>query len=111
MTRRTVEEERARFGVRRDALQQRKRIADAIRRVRFELGRREQRVDGDNFLQNGRNRADRVPQNGREIRHCFAFLRQLEQRRLALVGVRQIKHQRVNFGQVCRAHAHAKTVV
>ena len=46
-----VQEERPRLWVRRDALQQRERVAHPVRRVRGERRRREHRVDRDDLLQ------------------------------------------------------------
>jgi hypothetical protein len=62
---RTVEKQRSRFRMRRHALQQGECVANAIRRVRFQLWRRQQRINGDDFLQQRRNRANRMPKNRR----------------------------------------------
>ena len=56
-----LQEQAARLGVRRDALQQRERVAHAVGGVRGQRGRGEQRVDRDDLLQQRGDRAERVP--------------------------------------------------
>ena len=91
----TLQEERARLRVRRNALQQRERVAHAIGGVRGERGRLQHRVDGHYFLQQGRHGAKAVPEVRRQLRERLALLAQLQQRRLLGRGHRQVQDQRL----------------
>ena len=66
------------------SLQQREGVADAVRRLRGQRGRREQRVDCNNLLKQRRDRAKRVPEDGREVDEGLSPLGELEESRFAL---------------------------
>ena len=91
--RRTVEEERSSLRVRGDTLQQRQRVADTIASLSRERGRREQRIDRDNLLQERRDRAKRMPENWCQVHEGFSAFAELEQRTLSLLRVGELCHQ------------------
>jgi len=85
-----VKEEGSRFRVGGDALQQRQRITAAIGNGGRQARRRKQRVDGDDLLQQARDGAKRVPENGSQVRQLFTLLAQLQKGQLSLVLVTEI---------------------
>mmetsp|Transcript_3380 Transcript_3380/g.13041 ORF Transcript_3380/g.13041 Transcript_3380/m.13041 type:complete len:504 (+) Transcript_3380:120-1631(+) len=102
-----VEKQTARLGVRRDALQQRQRVAHAVRRVRRQIRRAQHRVDRHDLLQESAHRAEAVPQDRRQVREGLALLAQLEQRRLALLGrLRhgELQHERIQLLDALLGH-------
>jgi hypothetical protein len=102
----TLQEEAARFGVRRDALQERERVAHAVARVRRERGRRQQRVDRHDLLQERRHGPKRVPQIRGELGEIFALFAEFQERVFARRGVDELVHVGLDLvGHVCWASA------
>ena len=91
-----VQEERAGVGMRRDALQERQRVTHAVRRVVGERRRREQRVDGDDLLQQRGDDSEGVPQDGRQVREHVAFLGQVQKRVLARLRILKRRDERLH---------------
>ena len=75
--------------------------------TRRESGRREQRVDGDNFLQQRCDSTERVPEDWGQVGEILALLAQLQQRRFALLRHGQVQHVAVESrGEgACARHA------
>lgn len=69
--------------MRSNALQERERVADPIGGGRGESGGGEHGVDGDNLLQQSRDRAARVPQDGGEVRERLALLHKSYEARMS----------------------------
>ena len=69
-----IEKGLSRIRMRGDALQERQSIADTVRSLWCERGRRQEWINGDNLLQERRDGPDRVPQNGSEIGEGLSFL-------------------------------------
>lgn len=75
-----------------DALQQCERIAASVGDGWRESRRREQRIDAHDFLQQRRDRSERVPEDGGKVGKVLPLLAELEQGRLALLHHAQIQH-------------------
>mmetsp|Transcript_22030 Transcript_22030/g.46430 ORF Transcript_22030/g.46430 Transcript_22030/m.46430 type:complete len:271 (-) Transcript_22030:252-1064(-) len=85
------------IGMRCDALQQCQCIADTVGRVGGQGRRSQQWVNGDDFLQECRDGARRVPQNRSQIGEGFSLFGQFQEDHLAAFRIRQLQHQRQQF--------------
>ena len=88
----TLEEEGAGLRVGGGALQEGEGVADAVGCVCGQRRWREQRVYGDNLLQQGRDGADAVPQVGCELRKGLPLLAEFQEGVLSRGRVGELKH-------------------
>ena len=94
-----VEEEAAGVGMRRDTLQEGQSVTHAIAGVGGKGGRGEEWVDTDDLLEEGGDCADRMPQDGGEVREGLALFGQLEEDALALVVINELQDHMEMMGK------------
>jgi hypothetical protein len=85
----TIQEQAAGFIMAGNALEQGQRIADTITRSGSELARIQQRVDGDDLLQQARHDAKGMPNDQGQLRYLFSLLAKLHQSALSPARVHQ----------------------
>lgn len=94
----TLKEVRPRLLVRSYALKEGQRVAYSVRRVRCERRRREERIDGNYLLQQRRNDAVAVPQDGRKVRKHIPLFAEVQESVLSCVWVLQSCHKLLHRG-------------
>jgi hypothetical protein len=85
---RTIEEKTAGFFVGSNTLEQSQRIAAAVGYARRESWWRQKRINGNNFLEEGGDGAEGVPENRSKVWEFLSLLAELQQGSFSFICVR-----------------------